>query len=234
MTRITRLLKVTSVWLCAVSIIFTAASRANAQMMGNSQDGARVDWNKVGQHTLQGEEKGKAIWEKLQSKQLECGNLSDEDFDALGEHFMGQMMGSAHAAMNAMMIQARGEDGEEQIHVVMGKRLSGCDTSAALPLQGFGWMPMMQMMSGGWSSPFGFNPGNIMMDSGYGFGFFGWIFMVLWWALIIAALVALIRWLMGWRRSGNVRSPLDILKERHAKGEIDRKEFEDGRKDLLV
>lgn len=81
---------------------------------------------------------------------------------------MGQMMGSFHAAMNAMMIQTHGEQGEEQIHIAMGKRLSGCDTSATIPFQSSGWM---QMMWGGWSSPFGFNSTNNMMNFGYGFWF---------------------------------------------------------------
>ena len=77
---------------------------------------------------------------------------------------MGQMIGTSHEAMNTMMEQMMGKEGEEQMHVVMGKRLSGCDTSAAIPSQGVGFMPMMQMMMGGlpagqagWSSPFGSN-----------------------------------------------------------------------------
>src|SRR3989344_3353378 len=70
-------------------------------------------------HTVREEAAGKIVWEKLQAKQTTCADLSDEDFGALGEYFMGQMMGDSHAAMNAMMIQAHGEDGEEQIHIVM-------------------------------------------------------------------------------------------------------------------
>lgn len=39
-----------------------------------------------------------------------------------------------------------GENGEEQIHVIMGERLSGCDTSAEIPSQSVGFMPMMQIL----------------------------------------------------------------------------------------
>jgi putative membrane protein len=154
--------------------------------------------------------------------------LSADEYGVLGEYFMGQMMGDAHAAMNAMMIQMMGEEGEEQMHEVMGRRLSGCDTAAAFPAGGVGWMPMMQMMWGGWSAPGGFNFLNTMMNFGYGFGFFGWIMMLLWWALVIVALVVLMRWLMS-RSRGTTGggSALDTLKERYAKGEISRKEFEE-------
>ena len=122
------------------------------------------------------------------------------------------------------------------MHVVMGKRLSGCDTSAAFPPQGTGFMPMMQMMMGGWSSPTGLNQGNnSMMNFGFSpFGGFGWIFMILWWVLIIAGIVALIKWFMAQSHGshGHEKPPLEILKERYAKGEIDKKEFEERKKDL--
>ena len=187
-------------------------------------------------HTASEEAEGKAAWEKLKTKELACKDLSDDNFGTLGEYFMGQMMGASHEAMNNMMIQMMGEQGEEQMHVVMGKRLSGCDTSAAFPSQGTGFMSMMQMMMGGWSSPSELNQGNnSMMNFGFTpFGGFGWIFMILWWVLIIAGIVALIKWLTSQSRGthNHEKSPLEILKERYAKGEIDKKEFEERKKDL--
>ena len=222
--------------LFANSIVFANGMMGNT---GTISDG----------HTAREEAEGKIVWEKLRAKQAACTDLSDDDFGTLGEYFMGQMMGDSHEAMNNMMIQMMGEKNEEQTHIAMGKRLSAClpaggvdDTSAAIPSQGVGFMPMMQMMTGGWSSPFSKNSTNNMMNFGFGlFGWFGWIFMILWWILIIAGIVALIKWLTGQSRyTRNYDKParpagesaLEILRERYAKGEIDKKEFEEKKKDL--
>lgn len=73
---------------------------------------------------------------------------------------------------------------------------------------------------------------------GFGFGF---IFMLIFWVLIVFAVLALIRGLSGrhgcgWHsledhgRKGN--NALDILKERYAKGEISKEDFEKIKKDL--
>lgn len=96
-------------------------------------------------------------------------------------------------------------------------------------------------MMGGWSSPFGFNSMNNMMNFGYGFGVFSLFLMLLWWLLIISAIVALVKWLVNQFRGDSARlttggttgkSAIEILMERYAKGEIDRKEFEEKKKDL--
>jgi putative membrane protein len=71
-----------------------------------------------------------------------------------------------------------------------------------------------------------------MMD--YGYMPFGWIFMVLFWGLIIYGGVAFLKWLMDENKNGGGRekSALEILKRRYAKGEINKKEFAEKKKDL--
>ena len=56
--------------------------------------------------------------------------------------------------------------------------------------------------------------------------------MLLFWLLIILGVVALIRYLARSGRSREDKTPLDMLKERYAKGEINKKEFEEKKKDL--
>ncbi|MDO8514014.1 MAG: SHOCT domain-containing protein [bacterium] len=76
------------------------------------------------------------------------------------------------------------------------------------------------------------------MMGGYG----GWLmglggiwmlFNVLWWVVVVAAIIWLVRRFFGTSRSGG-GSPLDILKGRYAKGEIDKEEFESKKKDLTA
>ena len=85
----------------------------------------------------------------------------------------------------------------------------------------YGWGSHMMGWGGGW-------PGMV----------FGPIFMILVLALVIAVAVLLVRRLGGpWQAAAPhqpqpARTPLDILKERFARGEIDKQEFEERRRIL--
>ncbi len=71
------------------------------------------------------------------------------------------------------------------------------------------------------------------MYDGHMFGF-GWGFMWLFWVVVIVAIVFMVKTFMGNSSSQDKepKSAEEILKERYAKGEIDREEFERMRKDL--
>ncbi len=210
-------------------------SSASAQGMMNWGNTSNATPSSVSS-TAQDEANGKQVWDQLQSKQASCSSLKDSDFEVLGEYFMGQSIGNTerHAVMNQMMQNMMGQNAEERMHISLGKRSSGCDTNASFP-SGYG-LSMMGWMMGGGGNPMmgysGWNNWNNMMGWG-GFGF-GWIFMIVFWLLIILGVIALVRYLGGIKSNstGKDNTPLDILKERYAKGEITKKEFEEMNKDL--
>jgi putative membrane protein len=81
-----------------------------------------------------------------------------------------------------------------------------------------------------------YNTGGMMNNWG-GFGL-GWmyligpIFMILFWAAIILLIIWLYKQIKGPQEVARTESALDVLKKRYAKGEIDKKEFEEKKKDL--
>jgi len=71
------------------------------------------------------------------------------------------------------------------------------------------------------------------MDYGWGMGF-GWIFMIVFWALVILGVIYFVRlYAGGSKNSKSEESAIDILKKRYAKGEISKEEFEARKKDIL-
>lgn len=58
------------------------------------------------------------------------------------------------------------------------------------------------------------------------------ISLVLWWGVLVAVIIALFHFSRRHRRDVRHMGPMEILKERYAKGEIDRQEFEEKKKDL--
>ena len=85
--------------------------------------------------------------------------------------------------------------------------------------------------SGDWGMP---GPG--MM--GWGWWGFGGIFMIIFWGLIIVGLIFLIKWLASLSRARTTYEKthdlaLDILRQRYAKGEINKEEFDQKKRDLM-
>jgi putative membrane protein len=76
-------------------------------------------------------------------------------------------------------------------------------------------------------------------DGGHMWGgswaWFGVVHMLLWWVFIVLGIAVLARWLLGGgrrqRHLGDDRA-LAILRERYARGEINREEFEQRKRDL--
>ena len=79
--------------------------------------------------------------------------------------------------------------------------------------------------AGWWDNNYGYSGGHMMMGGGY----MGW-FVIIFWGLLLFSLIFLIRWILHLplgKEAGQVpgKKPLDILKERLAKGEIEIDEY---------
>lgn len=171
---------------------------------------------------------GRELWNELREGDVSCDDLSREDFRNLGEYFMERMTGQQHEFMDRMMVQMMGEESEEQMHVVIGGRYSGCDLNTNFSQGNAFFLPLTRMMGGGDGSMMG---GWNWMG---GIGLFGGFMMILFWLLPILGIVVLVRYLTGATppAKGGEKTPIDILKERYAKGEINKQEFEEKKKDL--
>jgi hypothetical protein len=205
----------------AVSFLIIPVAGVSAQMMyGAPQNTSGAYPNMMGypgygtattsQPLDAGEAAGQAIAQKLQAKTVACADLSQDNYESLGDYYMGLMMGSSHDAMEQSITKVYGADYLKSMHIAMGERFSGCNVNVAFPAGMMGFGPMMggYNMMGNWGPSgnqggqgnwqgrgysmmgWGF-PG--MMGGYYGFGIGNTVFMVILWALAIVGLVALIK-----------------------------------------
>ncbi|MDA8065740.1 MAG: SHOCT domain-containing protein [Thermaerobacter sp.] len=72
------------------------------------------------------------------------------------------------------------------------------------------------------------------MMGGYGLGIAGGILMLVFWVLVVVGLVLLVRylWAATPHAAGTKGTALELLKERYARGEIGKEEFDQKRRDL--
>jgi len=56
--------------------------------------------------------------------------------------------------------------------------------------------------------------------------------MLLFWVLVIVGLVIGLRWLVGQGKESRSDSALEVLRQRYARGEINKEEFEAKKRDL--
>ncbi len=166
------------------TIILFAPSIASAQTMMTQQNTYSSN------STTYDEQKGWAIYNQLQNKQTTCSKLTNSDFDVLGDFYMGRMMSTNHAAMDRFMADKLGINGETQVHITIGKRLSGCDVNASYPssinnYSSLSWMNGMSMMNdNGW--------GGMMND--FNDSAWSWTSMALALLLIISVTWNIIMW----------------------------------------
>lgn len=182
-------------------------------------------------------EEGKVIWDKIGTGELGCPDLSKADFEALGYYFTSKMMGDSYATHN-IMGRVLGDDGRKEMYITTGERMSDCDLTDGFSTRGAGFGTMMDMM---YQQGYGYNSscrlwgmGKGMMNYGCGYGRWGlggWVISIIFWIIAVSIIVMIIKKIV---MGGRHREALRILETRYAKGDIDKKEFDERRKDLMA
>jgi len=113
-----------------VCLLTLPAGRMHGNYFNNGY-GMMKQWNtegkgKVSDEQRQEEAEGKALYDKLQAKEVTCADLSDDDFELIGEYVMGKQSGSSHEQMNARIKQMMGNEGEVQMHIILAKNATAC------------------------------------------------------------------------------------------------------------
>ena len=143
---------------------------------------------------------------------ISCDKLTDEQLESIGDYYMEQMHpGEAHEIMDNMM-GGEGSASLKQVHINMAKRLY-CNEDVGGMMGG----GMMNMMMGNYPAYYGYNN----------------FWNVLWMVFLIGA-IALIVWLIYkfTKKGKESETPINILQKRYAKGEINKKQFEEMKKGL--
>ena len=148
---------------------------------------------------------------------ISCDKLTDEQLESIGDYYMEQMHpGEAHKMMDQMM-GGEGSESLRQVHINMAKRLY-CNEDIG-GMMGGGMMNMMM--------------GNNMMGNYPAYYGYNNFWNVLWMVFLIGA-IALIVWLIYkfTKKGKESETPINILQKRYAKGEINKKQFDEMKKEL--
>ena len=161
-----------SISLLVISFLFLVfVPKTNAQMMGSFQGQTSLSQNDI-QNEQNEQNAGQVIYQKLQNGQITCQQLSEDNFDKLGDYFMWKALGNtqAHAAMDERMTQMMGDQENTQMHIILGKRGSGCFSNFAVPSNTPSFM--MGMMNNVYANGGGVK--NMMGNWGWAGSTMGW------------------------------------------------------------
>lgn len=177
-----------------------------------------------------------------EQEQIDCEKIAEDEWEKIGDAVMGEMIGDneQHEMMDAMM-GGEGSESLRAMHVRMGQQYLGCGDGMGMSgmapfrsgsMEGRGgMMNMTPLRSSGFAGQVSGMMGNMFgLNSAMGLGTGG---MLAFWVLVIIVIGLFIAWFN--RKQNTVSSSktaLDILKERYARGEIDKKEFETKKRDL--
>ncbi len=157
-----------------------------------------------------------------------CKSLSDSQLEIIGEYEMELMHpGDSHELMHKMMGLKEGYEPEKQFHINMAKTIY-CGETNAFGSGGMMGGGMISMMMGGNMMNYGMMGSN---PFGYGYGY--WSFWNIIWSLFWIGLIVLVIWLIyKFIIKKEIETPINILQKRYAKGEINKKQFEEMKKEV--
>ncbi len=162
-----------SISLLIMSFLFLLFSpKTNAQMMGGYQGQTSLSQSDI-QNEQNDQNAGQDIYQKLQNGQVTCQQLTDDNFDKLGDYFMWKSLGStqAHAVMDKRITQMMGDQGNTQMHIALGKRGSGCFSNFNIPSN---TPPFMMGMMNNSAYANGGGVKNMMGNWGWNGSMMGW------------------------------------------------------------
>jgi len=142
---------------------------------------------------------------------ISCDKLTDEQLESIGDYYMEQMHpGEAHEMMDQMM-GGEGSESLKHVHINMAKRLY-CNENVYI---GYGMMGSGMM--GNYPTYYGYNN-----------------FWNILWLVFLIGVIALIVWLIYkfTKRGEESETPISILQKRYAKGKINKKQFDEMKKEL--
>jgi len=173
---------------------------------------------------------GQAIYTKFIMGQAKCADLKDSDFLAVGNYVLNQVPESQRSVLNVYINQYKGTLSDKDYATMMGKIFTACEIPTAV----------------GNVSADGINKGAFNYG-GYGYlGMFSGLGMI--WGIIkfvigLIILIFIIKFVMrllGGKKEveklmkmNKSESAEDILKERYAKGEIKKEEYEEKKKEII-
>ncbi|MEI6296349.1 MAG: SHOCT domain-containing protein [bacterium] len=173
---------------------------------------------------------GLEIYQKFIMGQTKCADLKDTDFNAVGDYVLTQMPEAQRGAMDVYVKQYKGTMSDADFTTLMGKYFTACQIPGVEVGQG--------MTAGKVNIPdySGVYSGYLGM-----MGIIGWFMSLISFVFGLIVLYIIVRVVLRLTRgkkeicddSQNNKSPVDILKERYAKGELSKEEFEEHKKELL-
>jgi hypothetical protein len=122
-------------------VLHLTTENAYAQMMGNIFPDVTPSVQDIQDIQI-----GQTLYNSFQKKLLTCSQFTNDDFEKIGEYIMDQRFSSTsqHLQMNEQAKRMMGENGEEQMHIRIGRTVTGCLAN----LQGGGFN-MMNWAYGG-------------------------------------------------------------------------------------